>query len=145
MGYFSPNHLPLEGTGSYPNLLGYNRWPLVPGAQDPDRTSPANQMMVVVALFWWRRWGKTVGNRSSWCHEGAFIARPVVESHTRHAGPLRLGGEVTGGTWGGGTRGRTMISSRWATCGVVGAGWSQEVGLAQNEFKLKNFSRGWIL
>jgi hypothetical protein len=31
-----PNHLPLEGVGSYPDLLGHNRWPMVPRVQDPN-------------------------------------------------------------------------------------------------------------
>jgi hypothetical protein len=31
-----PSHLLLEGTGSYPDFLGLNRWPMVPRVQDPD-------------------------------------------------------------------------------------------------------------
>jgi hypothetical protein len=32
-----PSHLPLEETRSYPDLLGHNRQPVVPGVQDPDK------------------------------------------------------------------------------------------------------------
>jgi hypothetical protein len=36
MEYLVSQHLPLERTRSYPDLLGCNRWPVVPGVQDPD-------------------------------------------------------------------------------------------------------------
>jgi hypothetical protein len=35
-GTWFPSHLSLEGIGLYPDLLGRNRWPIVPGVQDPD-------------------------------------------------------------------------------------------------------------
>jgi hypothetical protein len=33
-----PSYLSLEGTRSYPELLGRNRWPTIPGVQDPDKS-----------------------------------------------------------------------------------------------------------
>jgi hypothetical protein len=41
-GAWFSRHLLLEGTGSYPNFLGRNRWPVVPGVQDPDTIHKIN-------------------------------------------------------------------------------------------------------
>jgi hypothetical protein len=35
-GTWFPNRLPLEEVGPYPDSLSHNRWPMVPGVQDPD-------------------------------------------------------------------------------------------------------------
>jgi hypothetical protein len=36
-GIWVSSRLPLEGTGLYPDFLGRNQWPTVPGVQDLDK------------------------------------------------------------------------------------------------------------